>query len=380
VKKKKKKDNASAELDGLFPASLTDLLTAGGAEFLERVGPDVVRRSVLQVLLGHNVRTQTEPLTRQRIAEVGGGVLAMFEKGHRLNPDFFRRLSSLAASRVQRGGTRENAWPAQWALGLTGKGIQNVLRSDIGALDAFCETLDRAISLAAVSLTEKIGPLSMALRIGIDPVNDSPTLGWADVLRILTAIGCAELTIRGSDKSRYGKLFERLVLGSVLTLLGFHLDNRRAGSRNSRVFWLSDSTDERECDATAIIRPGIIARFDIGFIGIGNPEIVRDKLSRFARSIEAIGHTDASTTFIVVDRIPTGAGANTLRIAEKSGTSVTQMSMTLWPRELAKELSEKVGHVHQLCNLDDTATQTYIEQHVSSIDVRVFLRSANARE
>lgn len=376
------KKPSSPMLSDLFPPELRDLLTATGRHFIERIGPDLVRQSTLQVLLGHNVRTQTEPLTRQRIAEISGALIAMFERGRRQDPAFYSRLSALAVNQLGAGGGRgrDRAWPAQWALGLTSKGVQNVLRNDVAAIEAFVTTLDSAIAQAGLSLESKLGPLSISLSLGAKQCTDPPRLGWSEVLRLTTAIGCAELAVRGSDKSRYGKLFERLVLGSVLTILGFRLGKRVGSTGTVLEFWLSDSSDDRECDATAIIRPGSIARFDIGFIGKGNPEIVRDKLSRFARDVEKQGRSTTSTTFVVIDRYPTGPKANSLRIAAQSGTPIIQMSMSLWPRELAREMREAVGYKHPLAEYNDTRARDYITKSMSKVDVMAFLQGADDSE
>ncbi|MCC6320427.1 MAG: CfrBI family restriction endonuclease [Phycisphaerales bacterium] len=320
------------------------------------------------------MRTQTEPLTRQRIAEIGGALVGMFERGLRQDPHFYTTLSERAVELLgTRGITRDQQWPAQWVLGLTGKGVQNVLRGDQQSLRAFLTTLDRAIAQAADNLHRELGPLHLSIGLGKHGPNSPPPLGWGEALRLTTALGCAELAVRGSDKSRYGKLFERLVLGSVLSILGFNMDDARAGARRNRVFWLSDSTDDRECDATAIIQPGRLARFDIGFIGIGNPEIVRDKLSRFAREVEHAGRRSSSTTFVIVDRYPTGPSANSIRIAEQSGAALIQMSMSLWPRELARELKERLGHPCPLTNLADGEAESHIRKSMSELDVLSFL-------
>lgn len=223
-----RKDQANSLAD-LFPAAFRGLLTATGKEFIERTGADLVRQATLQVLLGHNVRTQTEPLTRQRIAEISGAIIAMFEQGRRIDAMFYSRLSQLALNQLRHGqGSRAATWPAKWVLGLTGKGFQNVLRSDHGAVSAFLDTLERALSQAAVNLQNALGPLQILIGIN-NPASPGRALGWSEALRLTTALGCAELAIRGSDKSRYGKLFERLVLGSVLSILGFSLSERRAG-------------------------------------------------------------------------------------------------------------------------------------------------------
>jgi hypothetical protein len=361
-----------ARLGDFFPEEFIELLTATGQNFIERIGPDLVRQATLRILLGDNVRSQTEPLTRQRIAEVGGALLAMFAKARSADAQFYDRLSALATEQLR--SRHPPAWPAQWALGLTTKGVQNSLRGDGNALETYVSTFEEAISQAAQNLHSRLGPLELRIALGTPQPEGSATLGWQQALRLTTALGCAELAIRGSDKSRYGKLFERLVLGSVLSILGFTLSELHGRETCAREFWLSDASDERECDATAIIEPGQVARFDIGFIGIGNPEIVRDKLSRFAREIERGGLTSASSTFVIVDRYPTGTRANSRQLAEKSGTAILQMSMSLWPRDLARELHHRMGYTHPLSSYEDAEARAYITNAIEQVDVVRFVR------
>ena len=142
------------------------------------------------------------------------------------------------------------------------------------------------------------------------------------MFQIFTAIGAQTLTIRGSEKSMYGKFFEKLVLGSLLTLLGFSLrDNNIEKTEN--IFWLSDRQDKRESDATVIYKPGIGARFDIGFIGPGNPEISLDKVSRFEREIEIGSQKHYMSTIILIDRI--GAKSRIVDMAKKIDGNIIQI-------------------------------------------------------
>ena len=107
---------------------------------------------------------------------------------------------------------------------------------------------------------------------------------WSLLLRMFVAVGAQTLSIRGSEKFMYGKLFEKFILGSLLTILDFN--HTVAGTSGVMIFWLSDAADKRESDATALLRPGTGVRFDIGFIGKGNPEISLDKVSRFGAVME----------------------------------------------------------------------------------------------
>lgn len=361
-------------LSSLFPEDFRPLLKATGRELIDRIGPELLRQATVQILLGHNIRTQTEPLTRQRIAEISGALLALFHRGSRELDSFIERLSELAEAEI--GATdHERTWPARWALGITGKGVQNVLRSDPQFLAEYVQSFERAVNSAAENLRRSFGELHLSLRLAQQRSTDDVSWNWVHLLRLVTAIGCAELTIRGSDKSRYGKLFERLVLGSVLEILGFR--PRAAPSPDvTAVYWLTDARDERECDATAIIRPGSVARFDIGFIGIGNPEIVRDKLSRFARQFEEHGQRHGSTSFIIVDRYPTGPRASSVELARKSGAVLIQMSMSLWPVELARQLESTVDYRHPLAQMDAAAAEHYIRSSLSKVDLSSMFRDA----
>ena len=110
-------------------------------------------------------------------------------------------------------------------------------------------------------------------------------IDWDTILQIMTSIGAQTLAIRGSEKSTYGKLYERLILGVLLEILGFKLVNRENIKNPKKVFWLSSRDEKRESDATLLFEAGKGVRFDIGFIGRGNPEISLDKVSRFEREI-----------------------------------------------------------------------------------------------
>jgi len=53
----------------LFPEGFRVLLTGGGRDFIERIGEEAARRVLLHVMMGENIRSQTEPLTRRRESE-----------------------------------------------------------------------------------------------------------------------------------------------------------------------------------------------------------------------------------------------------------------------------------------------------------------------
>lgn len=357
----------------LFPEGSRLLLTGGGKEFIERVGVEAARQVVLGVLKGENVRTQTEPLTRRRIAQVTGAMIVLFARGAIEVPDFSAKLSTIAVHQIETARKNDNAaiWPAQWLIGLTGKSVQNVLRSNPAGRTAYLEDYETAIHEAAARCLTDMGAIEMTLGFLADSQEREAILDWRAITQLTTAIGSATLTIRGSDKSIYGKLFERLVLGSVLTILGLERVNPAANRKTRNVFWLSDSSDTRECDATVLLEPGRLLRFDIGFIGPGNSEISKDKLSRYANQGERGGVRFTSKTFIVVDRLP--QTSKTQQAANAIGAEIIQMSMHYWPRDLARRLRDSVGYAHEICDVPDAEMGAYLAAHLENIAVQDFL-------
>ena len=218
-----------------------------------------------------------------------------------------------------------------------------------------------------------MGDCRMTLGFVEDRKGRRAELDWEGITRLTTAIGSQTLTIRGSDKSIYGKLFERLILGSFLAILGYERVDPQRNTKSSGVFWLSDSSENRESDATLLVQPGKLARFDIGFIGPGNSEISKDKLSRFEREMEVSGGKSSSVTFIVVDRLPrTG---KTESAAKRIGAEIVQMSMQYWPRDLAQRLGTRFGIKHKLQDMSDSEMDSYLSKKLKSIAIQEFLNS-----
>jgi hypothetical protein len=127
----------------------------------------------------------------------------------------------------------------------------------------------------------------------------------------------------------------------------------------------------RESDATLLIAPGKLARFDIGFIGPGNPEISKDKLSRYARELETAGGRHSSVTFIVVDRLPTTS--KTREAASRIGAELIQMSMQYWPQDLARRLGQRLGLEHELQTMPQGEIRDYLNTKLETIPIQDFL-------
>jgi len=349
----------------LFPDSSKVLLTGGGKQFVERIGIEAIRKTIYSVMVGDNIRSQTEFVSRRRIAQISGAVIVMIAKGYATIPDFQQKTSTLAVDWLRMTKKSDNAetWPSRWLLGLTGKGDQNVLRSDVNAFINYIEEFEKAIREAARHCLQELGEYTIDLNYSTKEAKGTIKLDWEGIAKLTTAIGAQTLTIRGSDKSMYGKLFERLILGSYLTMLGFKRVNPERNVETDKVFWLSDSRQNRESDATALIRAGKVVKFDIGFIGKGNSEISKDKLSRFDKELEIAGRKSSATTFIVVDRLP--QTSKTEEAAKKIEAEIIQMSMQYWPKELCQRLNKRCGFEHEILKVPDEKLQIYIQDKLS---------------
>jgi hypothetical protein len=367
------KKGQNITLDDLFPEGGRILLTGTGREFVEHIGVGAIRNSILSVMLGDNIRTQTEPISRRKITIVSAALITLFLQGHIKVANFSEKISEIAVAQLGARGKRDKGsrWIAQWVIGLTQKQFQNVLRSENEGLAAYVTDFEAAIKEAADKCHDEFGDLRMGLGFVENSKDQHVQLSWEDIARLTTAIGSQTLAIRGSDKSMYGKLFERLILGSCLTILGFSYVHPTTNTRNSGVFWLSDSSGSRESDATLLVSPGKVARFDIGFIGSGNPEITKDKLSRYGREMTLAGGKSTSTTFVIVDRLP--ETSKTQRDAERYDTEIIQMSMKYWVRELTERLGKRLGIKHELQNMPDEQIEQYLQSKINQINVQDFL-------
>ncbi len=291
----------------------------------------------------------------------------LFLNGCFKNSDFINQISKLSVGQLKESTKKENRWMLEWLVGLTDKQVQNVLRDDPAELDRYRSEFDETINEALERLAQDFGKLEGKITIG----SKAAKIDWKFLSYLFTAIGSQTLTIRGSEKSTYGKLFEKLILGSVLTVLGFEQIDKDKPTKTSKVFWLSEQKDRRESDATLIYSMGKGVRFDIGFIGRGNPEISLDKVTRFEREIEFGRSKHYLATFIIVDRV--GEKSRIYEMAKRVDGTVIQMSMSYWPRELATKLREAVGYKHKIAKMTDEEISKYLADEVGKIDISKFV-------
>jgi hypothetical protein len=252
--------------------------------------------------------------------------------------------------------TAEEKIVLRWMLGLTSKQVQNVLRSDDAVWNQYVSNLKQSLASSAEKTQDQYGsfPLISSKKNGVD-------LDWGWGLSLLMAIGSQTLATRGSEKSLYGKFFEKMIMGSVLSVLGFKLANETNLVEHS--FMLS-STSKRESDATAIWKIGEGIRFDIGFIGRGNSEITLDKVTRFERDFEISGVKTHLKTFIIVDVV--GPRSGIIELAKRVDGVIIQMSSSDWVQTLGIELERALtGFKSPLSGLPHREYVKFIENGVN---------------
>ncbi len=368
-----KKPKSLNPLTELISSSDLELLSASGSQLVEQIGLDVVRGVVFDILTGKNLRDSTEALTRRRIATLNLALVEMFIKGSANSNDFVNYLPNIATDILSKKNlSKAERWLAQWTLGLTDKAFQNVLRDNP---EAIAEYRDRYIQICDEVITTRKtqkGPLQGEITFN---GNQKAQINWLWMTYLLNTIGAQTLAIRGSEKSAYGKLFEKLVLGSLLHILGFkHV--APPPQEFEKVFWLSSRNEKRESDATLLYEIGQGIRFDIGFIGRGNPEISLDKVTRFEREI-SLGHSKFfMATIILVDRI--GANSRIERMAEEVQGTIIQMSAGYWPKQVAEVLNKSIGFKHELLRMNDSEIENYLHKSMLKVPLEQFIGLSKA--
>jgi hypothetical protein len=355
------------KLTDLMPQDGKALIAYTGREVINKVGADIIKNIIISILCGENVRDLTEDLTKRRVAIINGALLTLFVRGCSSIDDFVSKLPELAGNQLKLKNPKVDKDILLWLLGLTGKGVQNILRSSPKILGEYVKKSKTTTNRLAEECRKSYGDLQGTLTLD----KDTAEIDWNVILPLLNIIGTQTLAIRGAEKSMYGKLFERLVLGSCLSILGFKQIGHKEPSDCKKVFWLSSRGSKRESDATALYEPGKGVRFDIGFIGPGNTEISLDKVSRFEREMEYGQRNHFMATFIIVDRI--GAKSRIVNLAKKIDGTIIQMSMAYWPKELAEKLGSILGFKHPLQNMAPENIERFIRTAMAKIRIEEFV-------
>jgi hypothetical protein len=360
---------SNKKVSQFIPESGRRLAKYSAIEMIERVGDEAIREVVASVMCGGNIRSLTESLTRKRLTFSNAALFFTYLQASKNIKNFSTNMTSiLSEERRYDNLDAEEKLYIEWMLGLTKKGIQNILRSDDETAKKYLKDVEVSLSESASDIRNLYGELSTEINLG----KDKFWLNWLSLLQIFSAVGTQTLALRGSEKSMYGKLFEKLILGAFLTILGFELIDEEDTDKNENVFWLSSRDKKRESDATLLLKQGVGIRFDLGFIGPGNTEISLDKVSRFERNMQFGDKTRHMTTIVLVDRI--GVRSRITDLARAINGYIVQMSMTQWVTEVCEILNDETGFTHPIMDLSDEAALTRIEEEVKKLDLRKFLK------
>jgi hypothetical protein len=346
-----------------FPEKAKKSLSSNGKDIIQEIGIDIIKGVVLDVLTGKNLRDSTELLTRKRIVAVNVATLVMLIKGTAEDKDFINKIPNMAFQKLKNGHLSKNErWLMQWLLGLTDKGFQNILRDDTSGLEKYKNDFIDITQKAIEEMQEDYGDVRGSLLL---KNSEKANLNWDFLIQLMTVVGAGTLAVRGSNKSTFGKLFEKLVLGALLSVLDFKLIKKNDLTNPERVFWLSSREDKRESDATLLYEAGKGIRFDIGFIGRGNPEISLDKVSRFEREIEMGKKKWYLGTIIIVDRIGRNSRIETL--AQAIEGSIVQMSGAYWPVKIAEILNQTLGYDNPILHTPIDEMNKYLKSKISEV-------------
>lgn len=344
-----------------------DLFAYSGKDVLQKVGVDLIKNIIVSILCGENVRDLTEDLTKRRLHILNGALLTLFIRGCNDINGFAEKLPYLIKSQLNGKNSSVDKKILLLLLGLTGKGVQNILRSKKAEFDKYIDKFDTSLKKAIEECRDSYGRLNGTLILD----GAEAHVDWKMALSLLSGIGAQALAIRGAEKSMYGKLFERLVLGSCLSILGFRKIDPAKDKSSDKVFWLSCRGEKRENDATLLYQQGRGVRFDIGFIGPGNTEISLDKVSRFERELEHGRSKYYMATFIIVDRI--GERSRIEALAQKIDGTIIQMSMAFWPQVLAKRMGQALGFKHKLQDMPTQEICQYLKDEMKKVKIEEFV-------
>ena len=343
-------------------------IKATSSDFINMVGEEGVKDIVKKVFLGDNVRDVTEFITQRRLINSYSAMLELYLKTFNLHNDSIKEFIEFIAKDLQK--TKGDAKLLDlWLLGLTKKGLDNIVRTEENIVD-YQFSFESSVNDTVEDLKKSYGELSGTIEMNGSVIN----LNWNIMVLMFIAIGAQTLSIRGSAKSMNGKMFEKLVLGALLTVLGFTFLSGPPCKvdKTKRLFWLSNMDEnERETDATVIYNGKAIS-IDIGFIGKGNPEITLDKVTRFGayKRIGGIPHDMA--TVIIVDTI--GENSDLFKKAKRVNGYVLQMNNNNWTTEFAKTICEIMDIEHELSNQRVEDLENYFDEKLKKIDMKLFMR------
>lgn len=343
-----------------------DNITTSRSKLTDIIGEDGVKDIVTNVLLGGNVREKTEFIVQRRLLVSYASMLELFIK-HLSNLSSMKEYSDTVTNELKSQSNKPSRTFYLWLLGLTGKGLDNIVRGDEN-IDDYNESFTFSMEESIDFFNEQFGELSGKIKIDGQDLE----LNWEILSLLLLTIGSQTLTIRGSAKSTNGKMFEKLVLGSLLYALGFTYYSEpptpQEINTNQAGFYLSHMAEhERETDATVFFNEKAIS-IDIGFIGKGNPEISLDKVTRFGsyKNIGGINHD--MSTIVIVDTV--AENSDIFQKARDVRAFIIQMKDKNWTQQFSSLLESTLGIDDTLKDLEVGDFQDHFTTKLDSFNMK----------
>lgn len=357
VEKKKKKE----KIHESYPQLGKGLLKASGDDMVRKVGNEGMRELLENVLCGGNVRDITEFITKQRLMKSNASLMELILSN--LTNEIEENEYFEVISEDLKDTSKANSLINLWLLGLTNKALDNVVRGSEN-ISKYEEQLRETFEEQTKEIESEFGEISGKVHYKGKDID----INWSVLNKLFMAIGAQTLTIRGSEKSSYGKLFGSLVLSTVLQMFGFKLLQNpptEATPNPSKVFWLEfEATNKREADAVLLYKDKGIA-FDIGFIGKGNPEITLDKVTRFDKQQEYVQREYEMKTIVVVDTVPKKSKGPEMT---KHLGRIIQMNDPNWVLDLAKTIASFTDYEDPILEVPEDGLHAYIKKKLEALN------------
>jgi hypothetical protein len=250
-----------------------DELDAWRNEQLGDTTPEQTRDIVLDLLSGGNYRSTTEAYTKQEIIIVASWLFDVLRRaksyfGSNWQDELYQIVLEYPKSSFA-------GYLMYWLVGFGKKTGDNV----IGSKSKFPEYFERIQTvIQTTSETRHESFPHLKLTVETDG-NDSTEFNDAELMLALMSAGAVMLSLRGSQKSFWGKRIGTSFLCTALSILG--LEQGQDFEVNVAGEALGENWREMDARVKATDVPFIPIEF--GLIGRGNPEITSDKDERIAR-------------------------------------------------------------------------------------------------
>ncbi len=213
-----------------------------------------LKNLTFHILMGRNYRLITENNTKSKLLFTYTWLSDIVSNAKKDYGENWKHELANDLLNIRRK-TQEQKNLLYWLLGLTAKTSVNLGVSQADIPDVMTQLIEHVSTLfRAIGREDKI-----------------------DEAWLLMMAGSATLNIRGSDKSKVGKILEKVLIRAALTILGLE---------HGTTFWTNIQRDlevDREADAEIQTQRGRI-RVEVGLISSGNQEVTEDKIGRVGRN------------------------------------------------------------------------------------------------